>query len=252
MNEQQREVTELKATVARLEAMMTDSIRGNAAVDLARARRSQRWAMWAGSVGLCSLPVLGWAAVSLTEFQPNTPIVAADVNANFEALAVAVTELQDGRAGDRVLGSDVTEWTSTATSAGDPDAVVAELTVDVETHGRPVRVELIGNGEHQPFIAGETANQTAQFTYRLERRTAGVDVDWVTVDEFFFLAYAGGSSTSAVRLPPTVVTAVDTPAEGTTSYRVIAWNEPFGGQAGQQVDVARVRLAAQELAATAP
>ena len=44
-------------------------------------------------MALCALPGLGWAAVELDVFEPNTPIVAADVNANFDALAGAVAEI---------------------------------------------------------------------------------------------------------------------------------------------------------------
>jgi hypothetical protein len=88
------ELQELKSTVARLEAevaevtRMTTPTKGGAS--LIRARRGQRLALWLGTAGLVSLPVLGWAAVSLTEFQSGEPIVAADVNDNFTVLASAV------------------------------------------------------------------------------------------------------------------------------------------------------------------
>lgn len=82
-----------------------------------------------------------------------------------------------------------------------------------------------------------------EFTFRLERRTAGVDVDWVTVEEFYWR-----SDSSILRVPPSTVMAFDTPPAGTTTYRVLGWPEPNGGSPA--VSVARVRLVAQELAAT--
>lgn len=218
-------------------------------VERLRAERTSRFGERLLLVGLVlALPAVASAVDVTHSFESGGRIYAQDLNDNFADLSVAVTDLQAGQAGPRTLGADVDGWTGSALSASEPNAVIDGLGVEIETHGRPVRIEIIGNGEQQPFIAGSTASPSAQFTYRIERRTEGKDVDWVTVDEFYFLL-STGSGSAALRLPPNVITTVDAPAAGTTSYRALAWADPFTGIAAQEASVARVRLAAQELAA---
>lgn len=103
--------TGLWGTLLWLEAAVSKNAAPARGPSLARARRGQRLAMWLGAVGLCSVPLIGWAAVSLTEFQAGTPIVAADVNENFAALAAAVN------AGQRIEISQLETFFQCATSS---------------------------------------------------------------------------------------------------------------------------------------
>jgi len=206
--------------------------------------------MWIGAAGLCALPMVGWAAVELTTFQKGDAISSADVNDNFTALAEAVTALENRRPRAAELGPAVPSWSGSASAATDPGAVVDGLGVTVETHGQTVSVGLVGSGG-QPFLGAEASNTSTEFIFRVERMTDGEDVDWVTVEEFYWRPQAGGSVTSTgLRVPPSTILATDTPPAGSTSYRVLAYSSPDA--INPNLAVARVRMRAQELAATAP
>ncbi|MFO0631983.1 MAG: hypothetical protein U0168_03945 [Nannocystaceae bacterium] len=133
MNEVEK-LQALTSTVARLEAEVR---RMNSATDgassLVHARRGQRLALWLGAIGLCSLPVLGWAAVRLTEFQAGDPIVAADVNTNFSNINAALDGVP--QFGEAIFDTD-------DESNGVP-APILNATIEITTMGGPVEIRLI-------------------------------------------------------------------------------------------------------------
>src|SRR5687768_17192485 len=83
------ELENLRVKVARLESMIETGGRSGGA-SVARARQLQRRVMWLGAAGLCMLPMVGWTAVQLTEFEQGTPIYADQVNTNFSNINAAL------------------------------------------------------------------------------------------------------------------------------------------------------------------
>jgi hypothetical protein len=169
------------------------------------------------------------------------------MHANFANIEERLAASETARPGDPAVGASVAGWVGYATAPSDADAVIDALEVELETTGRAVEVRLAGAGS-QPFIAGSVNAGNLEFTFRIERLTEGEDVDWVTVEEFYWRNFTGQGFT-VLRVPPGSLRAADAPEAGTTTYRVIAWAEPSAGN--PSVDLARVRLVAQELAVNA-
>jgi hypothetical protein len=178
--------------------------------------------------------MIGWAAVSLTEFQAGNPIVAADVNTNFSNVNAAL----DGpvvRAAQPV-GS----WSSIGPSA----VPVENAELDITTTGGLVRVELVPEvdgiqGEPARIVLEGPADQGMTFGCFLERRSNGgawEERGWLSLRE------SNGQGTAW--LSPSVVAFVDDPGAGDWQYRITA--EPDG--AATNVAVINVRLLARELA----
>jgi microcystin-dependent protein len=84
------DMTRLERRIGALES----SLPIGTAADRPRAARTIRGrvAMWGSALALVSVPVIAWGSVELNVFQTATPIVAADVNANFAALATATAQ----------------------------------------------------------------------------------------------------------------------------------------------------------------
>ncbi|MBK8237069.1 MAG: hypothetical protein IPK74_16095 [Deltaproteobacteria bacterium] len=231
-----RELQELKETVARLEAAVSKNAAPACGSSLARARRGQRLAMWLGAVGLCSVPLIGWAAVSLTEFQAGTAIVAADVNENFAALAAAVN------AGQRIEISQLETSFQCATSSL---CLSKNLEVTLETDGtRAVRVELIP-GALDSYInlnLGAGGQTDCQSEPVIQRSTDGGDWEDVYRSALRFVEAPSGPSILAV--PVGVVTFVDREAgAGVHTYRVGA---RVPNDAACTFSVSNARLAASD------
>ncbi|MBK8713248.1 MAG: hypothetical protein IPN32_00750 [Deltaproteobacteria bacterium] len=68
------------------------------------------------------------------------------MHANFAKIEDRLTAAEQSRAGEPVLGTAVASWISYATASTDPEAVVDELEVELDTTDRSVRVALAGSG----------------------------------------------------------------------------------------------------------
>jgi hypothetical protein len=217
----------LKSTVARLETEvmgMRTSTRDDSS--LVRARIGQRWALWLGAAGLCSLPMLGWAAVELTEFQAGDPIVAAEVNDNFSGLAGAVSDLEVFAFQDAaVSSSEFCLFADAPCSFADYFAVRVTSTAQ-----QVIRVDLMGAsgvGSDAPgrIIAGDNSDNlpgVVNARLILERRTEPA-VDWEAVSsQAVYFDGAGGLNDFGVAIPCSAVGFLDTPPAGEHTYRVSA------------------------------
>lgn len=224
------------------------TLRAEVAELRARQRQRSQIPKWACTCALALSPSLGHALdVPTDDIAGGLPIDAGMMVSRFDAIAQAITALEDGRPGQRELGPAVENWSSSAGSPDVAEAVVDGLELQLETTGRSVRIELESVGEEAGFISGEGGSDNFFFV-RLERRTENVDIDWVHVEEFQFRTQATGASGTALRLPPSVIDAVDEPGAGSTQYRVLAWTSASG--AAPVVRVVTVRLVAQEAASS--
>jgi hypothetical protein len=251
----EREIEELKQKVARIEATLAGTSIDARDGSPWPGRRSPRLARLRGAAvpaAFCAGAVLAISSAVVAEPIPNldpetdfTGVISGEkMHANFANIEDRLAAAKQSRAGEPVLGTAVASWINYATASTDPDSVIDELEVELETTGRSVRVWMVGSGA-QPSLNAGASGTAVDFTFRLERRTAGVDVEWVTVEEFYWR-----SDSTAFFVPPSTMTAMDTPPPGTTTYRMLGWPEPNG--ASPAVGGERVRLVAQELAATAP
>lgn len=201
----------------------------------ASRRRRQRFVTWTGALGLGLLPVLGWAGVSLTEFQPGSAIVAADVNSNFSNVNAAL----DGpvvRAAQRVAS-----W-----SSSDPSAVPVEnAELAIQTSGGLVRVELLADAigiadEPSRLVIEGPPDQGLRFGCFLERSSDG----GATWEQRAWLSLQDSNAQGTAWLSPSIATFVDDASAGEWRYRITA--EPDG--AATAVAMFNVRMIARELA----
>jgi hypothetical protein len=224
----------LTSTVARLEAevrRMNSPTDG--ATSLVRARRGQRWALWLGAAGLCSLPMLGWAAVSLTEFQSGDPIVAADVNTNFSNINVALD-------GPLVFAGQPVNASLEPCSPDPCQVPNAEL--EITTAGGRVEIRFVPVPQTaSSSIVGTGGNGLMRMSFILQR-SADDGVSWedrsaFEVDDF-------SADFAEMRVSPSTVLFLDDPAAGTWRYRLAIG----AGQSLGHVDVIDVHLVAREFA----
>lgn len=228
------ELHTLKSTVARLEAKVHGMNSATThAIALVRARRGQRWALWLGAAGLASLPMLGWAAVSLTEFQAGDPIVAADVNTNFSNINAALD-------GPLMLGTQTIDDVLDD-CAGDP-CPVANAVVDVETSGGLVRVSLEtdpdDDGSIESEIRGYGPSGAKSLLFYLER-SGDAGATW----ERRGVVESNADDGDTLIVPGSAIGFLDRPPAGEWRYRV---GLRFSGASNQAV-LSGLRLAAREV-----
>lgn len=209
------------------------------------ARRSStppRWAGWLAAIGLVALPAIGWTAVELEEFEPQTPISAASVNGNFAALAAAVAVREKFVAGPLVASHECLT---------DTPCISDDLSVSIETDGsRAVRVELIAAGGTSQntniFVGNDAGGQTdIQAEFQIQRRTEGGD--WATVYQTLLRYVEHSTEAGLVAFPPSMVSFVDREAPvGTHTYRLVT-RVPIPGPVTFSLN--QVRLAASDAGA---
>lgn len=192
-----------------------------------------KYLLWLGSAAACAVPLFAWSAVELTEFQPMTPILAAEVNANFTALGDAVVELESFAFQDAApTAEQICDVADAPCDFADHFAVRMSTTA-----GRVVRYELTGAGldlggvrlhdhsDNPPGLA--FANLT------LQRRTDPA-TDWepiATQELRFDGGGAGGLMDFLVTVPCSAFSFVDTPPAGDHTYRIAVTFEDVGNPA---------------------
>jgi hypothetical protein len=270
------EFLSLRRRIEELERLSGASRCGRCAGGISsRGRASRRAGTWQlGVVAAFALvPSIGHGLdIDTTDIAPESAIDAGAMIARFTAIAQAVTALEGtveghtaaladidtritsleaGLSGPRIAGTFENSWSTLAIDPTDPTAEIENFSVTLTTHGRDVRVELAGDGD-APYLGAMTGDPFVRFVFRVERRTEGIDADWINVEEFYFGTDSQtGNTVASLSLPPSVITAVDTPSAGSTTYRVLAWHTPEDGLDLVGVSVSNVRIFAQELAVNA-
>lgn len=190
-----------------------------------------RSAILASATALSLLPVLGWAAVSLTEFDGGAPIYASEVNANF-------SNINDALEGPLTLSAQPVD---TFIEACDP-CVVANASLEITTTGGHVWIGFVPDpddgGEIEAQIRGYGGNTPMTLLFYLERSND----DGLTWEQRGAIESASDDA-GIVQVPPATVLFLDTAAADTWRYRVLL---RFSGSA-TQADLSGIRLFAREV-----
>jgi len=235
------EIKELRSAIDELERQVAQ-LRINHATPLVHAARRRRYrSLLVGTAGLSLLPLSVWAAIQLTPFERDTPIRAAEVNANFAALRA-------GLDGPLVLSEQPFGEQNTG-----------PVVVRLATLGGRVRVELIPavavDPEEDPstiFVPASCSTDSESTSCRstssrlLLERSGNDEVTWerrAAVELGFNSALSGLPGHSGF-FSPSAVSFVDEAPEGQWSYRIVIEAAPGAFVAA---DIRNAYLSAREL-----
>lgn len=142
-------------------------------------------------------------------------------------------------------GVAISDSSGSASRTAQTFADVTNLSVTITTSGRPVLIMLIPDGDvvngSQVMFTESGAGESADVAHFKILR----DATEIVLTKLSSNTFGSGATTVTVAIPPAAISAIDTPAAGTYVYKLQYKVED--GDASEQVNVFRCRLAAFEL-----